>query len=152
MNRLCIYPKDIQIITGKSDRYGRYLIKRIKEYFNKQQHQVVTVEEFCQYMGLQLEAVVCQLRQCKNLSSHFAYDKDKHTLHRTKYFLFFVLYLHLFQWVLLPSCCPNKYATSETLYRQGFTFQLNNLYRKVTLPLINFAIRFILSQSVFGTI
>ncbi|HRE64035.1 MAG TPA: hypothetical protein PKU77_09610, partial [Ferruginibacter sp.] len=62
MNRLCIYPKDIQIITGKSDRYGRYLIKRIKEYFNKQQHQVVTVEEFCQYMGLQLEAVVSQLR------------------------------------------------------------------------------------------
>jgi hypothetical protein len=62
MNRLCIYPKDIQIITGKSDRYGRYLIKRIKEYFNNQQHQVVTIEEFCQYMGLQLEAVVSQLR------------------------------------------------------------------------------------------
>ena len=81
MNRLCIYPKDIQIITGKSDRYGRYLIKRIKEYFNKEQHQVVTVEEFCQYMGLQLEAVVGQLRQCKNLSSLIAYDKDKHTLH-----------------------------------------------------------------------
>ena len=62
MNRLCIYPKDIQIITGKSDRYGRYLIKRIKEHFNKEQHQVVTVEEFCQYLGLQLETVVKQLR------------------------------------------------------------------------------------------
>jgi hypothetical protein len=62
MNRLCIYPKDIQIITGKSDRYGRYLIKRIKDYFKKEQHQAVTVEEFCQYMGLQLEAVVSQLR------------------------------------------------------------------------------------------
>jgi hypothetical protein len=62
MNRLCIYPKDIQIITGKSDRYGRYLIQRIKDHFNKQQHQVVTVEEFCLYMGLQLDAVVKQLR------------------------------------------------------------------------------------------
>ena len=62
MNRLCIYPKDIMIITGRSDRYGRNLIKKIKEHFKKQQHQVVTVEEFCQYMGLQLEAVVSQLR------------------------------------------------------------------------------------------
>ena len=62
MNRLCIYPKDIMVITGKSDRYGRYLIKRIKEYFNKEQHQVVTMEEFCQYMGLQLDEVAKQLR------------------------------------------------------------------------------------------
>jgi hypothetical protein len=62
MNRLCIYPKDIQIITGKSDRYGRYLINRIKEYFNKEQHQVVTIEEFCQYMGLQPETVAKILR------------------------------------------------------------------------------------------
>ena len=62
MNRLCIYPKDIQIITGRSDRYGRNLIKKIKEYLNKPSHQVVTVEEFCQYMGLQPDAVVKQLR------------------------------------------------------------------------------------------
>jgi ribosomal silencing factor RsfS len=62
MQRLCIYPKDIMIITGKSDRYGRSLIKKIKEHFNKEQHQVVSVEEFCQYMGLQLETVVKQLR------------------------------------------------------------------------------------------
>ena len=62
MNRLCIYPKDIQVITGRSDRYGRNLIKKIKDHFKKQQHQVVTVEEFCHYMGLQLEAVVKQLR------------------------------------------------------------------------------------------
>ena len=62
MNRLCIYPKDIQIITGRSDRYGRNLIKKIKEHLKKQQHQVVTVEEFCQYMGLQFEIVTRQLR------------------------------------------------------------------------------------------
>ena len=62
MNRLCIYPKDIQVITGRSDRYGRNLIKKIKEHLSKQQHQVVTVEEFCQYMGLQPETVAKQLR------------------------------------------------------------------------------------------
>ncbi len=62
MQRLCVYPKDIMVITGRSDRYGRDLIKKIKTYYNKQPHQVVTVEEFCQYMGLQPEAVVKQLR------------------------------------------------------------------------------------------
>ena len=62
MNILCIYPKDIQIITGRSDRYGRNLIKKIKEHLKKQQHQVVTVEEFCQYMGLQQDIVARQLR------------------------------------------------------------------------------------------
>lgn len=62
MNRLCIYPKDIQIITGRSDRYGRNLLKKIKEHFNKQQHQVVTIEEFCQYLGLQQDVVARELR------------------------------------------------------------------------------------------
>lgn len=62
MNRLCIYLKEIQIITGRSDRYGRNLIKKIKEYLRKQQHQVVTVEGFCQYMGLQQDTVARQLR------------------------------------------------------------------------------------------
>ena len=62
MQRLCIYPKDIMIITGRSDKYGRNLIKKIKQHLNKQEHQVVSVEEFCQYMGLQLEAVVKKLR------------------------------------------------------------------------------------------
>ncbi len=62
MNRLCIYPKDIQIITGRSDRYGRNLIKKIKEHLKKEQHQVVTVDEFCHYMGLQQDVVARQLR------------------------------------------------------------------------------------------
>ena len=50
------------IITGRSDKYGRNLIKKIKGHLNKQQHQVVSVDEFCQYMGLQLDTVVKQLR------------------------------------------------------------------------------------------
>ena len=31
MNRICVYPKDVQIVTGKSERYGRTIIKRIKD-------------------------------------------------------------------------------------------------------------------------
>jgi hypothetical protein len=57
MDRLTIYPKDIQRITGKSDRYGRLLLRKIKIHFNKQDHQFVTIEEFCTYTGLKEEVV-----------------------------------------------------------------------------------------------
>lgn len=56
--RLCIYPKDVQRITCKSERYGRMLLNKIKEYFEKEEHQFVTVEEFCLYTGIKKEEVV----------------------------------------------------------------------------------------------
>lgn len=56
--RLCIYPKDVQRITGKSERYGRMLLQKIREYFEKEEHQFVTVEEFCLYTGIKKEEVV----------------------------------------------------------------------------------------------
>ncbi len=56
-SRICIYPKDIQRITGKSERYGRILIEKIKSHFNKEKHQFISVEEFCDYTGLKLEDV-----------------------------------------------------------------------------------------------
>ncbi len=57
MKRICIYPKDIQVITGKSERYGRSIIKLIKEHLNKEKHQLVTIDEFCEYMGLEVSDV-----------------------------------------------------------------------------------------------
>ncbi len=56
-NRICIYPKDIQRITGKSERYGRILIERIKSHFNKEEHQIISVEEYCDYTGLKMQDV-----------------------------------------------------------------------------------------------
>lgn len=55
--RITIYPKDIQRITGRSERYGRMLISKIRLSLNKQEHQFVTIEEFCEYTGLKLESV-----------------------------------------------------------------------------------------------
>ena len=52
MDRICIYPKDVQLITGKSERWGRDIIKKIKMSYNKEKHHLVTVEEFCNYTGL----------------------------------------------------------------------------------------------------
>lgn len=57
MTRLCIYPKDVQVITGRSERWGRILLKKIKEQFSKQDHQFVTVDEFCKYTGLSIDDV-----------------------------------------------------------------------------------------------
>ena len=56
-NRIIIYPKDVQRITGKSDRYGRMLLKKIRQQFFKEPHQFVSVDEFCQFTGLELEKV-----------------------------------------------------------------------------------------------
>ena len=47
--RACICPKDIQGITGRSERYGRKLLNEIKVYFVKESYQFVTSEEFAEY-------------------------------------------------------------------------------------------------------
>ena len=55
--RLCVYPKDVQRITGKSERYGRMLLIKIRGYLNKEDHQFISIEEFCLYTGLKIDQV-----------------------------------------------------------------------------------------------
>ena len=55
--RVIIYPKDVMRITGKSERYGRKILKKIRERNCKEEHQYVTLEEFAKYTGLPLEIV-----------------------------------------------------------------------------------------------
>ena len=62
LQRICIYPKDIQLITGKSDRYARRLIADIKVSLKKEKHQLVTIEEFCAFMGLSKQEVTDKIR------------------------------------------------------------------------------------------
>jgi len=57
LTRIVIYTKDIQRITGKSDRYGRKILKKIRAMNGKQKHQPVSLVEFCKYMGLKEEEV-----------------------------------------------------------------------------------------------
>ncbi|MBH1960112.1 MAG: hypothetical protein I8H68_08375 [Flavobacteriia bacterium] len=57
ITRLCIYPKDIQRITGKSERYSRDLILKIKTALNKPSHQLLTAHEFCTYMGIPFDSI-----------------------------------------------------------------------------------------------
>ena len=55
--RMCVYPKDVQRITGKSERFGRMLLVKIKANYKKEDHQFISVEEFCNYTGLKIDQV-----------------------------------------------------------------------------------------------
>ena len=57
LHRICIYPKDIMRITGRSERYARTLHERIKLYYDKKPHQLLTVYEFSEYSGIELKIV-----------------------------------------------------------------------------------------------
>jgi hypothetical protein len=56
--RACIYPKDIQRITGRSERYGRKLLQDIRNYFGKESYQFITTKEFAEYSGIEEEIVM----------------------------------------------------------------------------------------------
>jgi hypothetical protein len=57
IKRICIYPKDIERITGKSYRQSTRMLQLIRKSLNKLDNELVTIEEFCQYAGLKIEQV-----------------------------------------------------------------------------------------------
>tara|TARA_R110002072_G_scaffold4240_1_gene29920 strand:- start:8069 stop:8287 length:219 start_codon:yes stop_codon:yes gene_type:complete len=57
LTRVVIYPKDIQLLTGKSYRHALYLNKEIRTHYNKQQHQFLTIHEFAEYTGIHLKII-----------------------------------------------------------------------------------------------
>jgi hypothetical protein len=57
IKRICIYPKDIERITGKSYRQSSRMLQAIRKSLNKLENELVTIEEFCQYAGLKIEQV-----------------------------------------------------------------------------------------------
>lgn len=57
LTRTCIYAKDIQRITGRSERYCRKILSDIRTKLNKESHQFITLEEFSDYAGISLDIV-----------------------------------------------------------------------------------------------
>ncbi|MBN3581963.1 hypothetical protein JYB64_06150 [Algoriphagus aestuarii] len=55
--RCVIYPKDIQNITGKSERYGQIILCKIRVTFCKKPHQFVTVDEFAEFSGIPKDTI-----------------------------------------------------------------------------------------------
>ncbi len=56
-DRVCVYPKDIQRITGKSEKSGQRLLKKIRMQLGKSDHQFITADEFASYSGIALELI-----------------------------------------------------------------------------------------------
>ena len=51
-DRLVIYPKDVQVITGRGIRYAQRMLRVIRKARGKQENHLVTVDEFCEFSGL----------------------------------------------------------------------------------------------------
>lgn len=55
--RLCIYPKDIMLITGRSYSYALRLLREIRKSYHKPKNGMVSYVEFCEYANLDIEDV-----------------------------------------------------------------------------------------------
>lgn len=55
--RICIYAKDIQRITGKSEKTGYRILDNIRQRLGKKPHQFVTIKEFAEFAGFHPEEV-----------------------------------------------------------------------------------------------
>jgi hypothetical protein len=50
-------PKDVAMLTGKSEGHARRLVRAIKNKLNKSRNDMLSVEEFCSYTKLSPEEV-----------------------------------------------------------------------------------------------
>jgi len=57
LKRICIYPRDIQRITGSSGKAACKLIREIKRQLDKPEAGLVTIREFCAYTGISEDEV-----------------------------------------------------------------------------------------------
>ena len=58
---IAIYPKDVAIITRKSLKSANRLTLKIRKDLGKEPHQILTVSEFCKYMGLEPPDIIGSL-------------------------------------------------------------------------------------------
>lgn len=61
-NRIVIYVKDIQNITGRSERTSQKMMTAMRKKYNKKRGDFITAEEFCNYTGLKEQQVAVFLK------------------------------------------------------------------------------------------
>ena len=78
VKRICIYPKDIQRITGKSERYGRLLLAKIKERNEKELETTRQLED-------QKTALILGVMDRRRTEINLIYDRQiEDVKHRLK--------------------------------------------------------------------
>ncbi|HLG39644.1 MAG TPA: hypothetical protein VI461_08245 [Chitinophagaceae bacterium] len=56
-NRIVIYAKDIMNITGRKERAARKLLARIRKKYKKKKGEFISIKEFCEFTGLDVDLV-----------------------------------------------------------------------------------------------
>jgi len=57
MKRVCIYPKDVSILTGKSLAQAQRVLRNLRFLLNKRKDQYITFEEYADYSGIDLASI-----------------------------------------------------------------------------------------------
>jgi hypothetical protein len=57
-----IYPKEVSCITRKSESHARWYLNKVRKRLGKKIRQPITVLEFCDFTGMNVENVVDFLR------------------------------------------------------------------------------------------
>ncbi|WP_345238135.1 hypothetical protein [Hymenobacter saemangeumensis] len=52
MLRICIYPKDVARLTGRSYDAAKRLVRRVRQAAGKPAGSLVSIQEFCRLTGL----------------------------------------------------------------------------------------------------
>lgn len=55
--RVCICPKDIQHVTGKSYRQSIRILNEVRKSLSKPKNSLVSMVEFCEHIRLKIEEV-----------------------------------------------------------------------------------------------
>jgi hypothetical protein len=61
MKKVIITTGDIQNVIGIGERQARNIICKIRDYYNKERHQLITVKEFCDYYGVKYDDICSKL-------------------------------------------------------------------------------------------
>jgi hypothetical protein len=63
LHRAIIYPKDVELITGKSRRSAQRLMRDMREFFQKGANGLITFLDFCNYTQVSEKMVMEYLRR-----------------------------------------------------------------------------------------
>jgi len=60
--RICIYVRDVQVVTGKSYRASHRLLDSYRARLKKSREEFITVKEFSALAGIAIEDLVAMIR------------------------------------------------------------------------------------------
>ena len=72
LKQLIVHTRDVAIIKGIGEDTARKLIKTIKDCYEKEKHQSLTIREFCEYEDLPYDEVFAMINSNPKTSKQSA--------------------------------------------------------------------------------